>query len=125
MKYNILITAMERRIPIGFQFSGSILDFMVLAILRNGDTYGYVLTQRAKELMDLSDSTLYPILRRLQKEGALLTYDQPFQGRNRRYYSLTGQGQRTLDAYIQDWNHYKERIEQILAEGESRPQEED
>ena len=116
---------MERRIPIGFQFSGSILDFMVLAILRNGDTYGYVLTQRVKELMDLSDSTLYPILRRLQKEGALLTYDQPFQGRNRRYYSLTGQGQRTLDAYIQDWNHYKERIEQILAEGESRPQEED
>ena len=94
---------------------------MVLAILRNGDAYGYVLTQRVKELMDVSDSTLYPILRRLQKEGALITYDQPFQGRNRRYYSLTGQGQQTLSGYIREWNIYKDKIDRILADTPAQP----
>lgn len=100
-----------------FQTGGSLLDFLVLAVLQWGDTYGYVLTQRAKELMDISDSTLYPVLRRLQKDGALATYDQPFQGRNRRYYRLTDRGRTLLLGYTEEWERYKAQIDRILAGG--------
>lgn len=100
-----------------FQMGGGLLDFMVLAILKNEDTYGYILTQRAKQLMDISDSTLYPVLKRLQKEGALVTYDQSFQGRNRRYYSITELGRNLLTEYITEWNEYKVQIDRILSGG--------
>lgn len=100
-----------------FALGGNLLDFLVLAILRCGDTYGYVLTQRAKGVVNISDSTLYPVLRRLQKEGLLFTYDQPYQGRNRRYYSITQAGLLRLDAYIAEWASYKSQIDLILSGG--------
>lgn len=96
---------------------GNLLDALVLGVLKTEDTYGYVLTQRAKELMDISDSTLYPVLRRLQKDGALSTYDAPFQGRNRRYYSITDKGKQLLEQFIEDWNSYKIMVEKILIGG--------
>lgn len=95
----------------------SLLDALVLGVLKNEDTYGYVLTQRAKELMDISDSTLYPVLRRLQKDGSLSTYDVPFQGRNRRYYSITDEGKEKLCLYIAEWNVYKKMVERVLTGG--------
>ena len=49
-----------------FQLGSALLDACVLAILDRGDTYGYVLTQNVKEIVDISESTLYPVLRRLQ-----------------------------------------------------------
>ena len=94
-----------------FQTGGNILDFLVLAILKNGDTYGYILTRNAKELMEISDSTLYPVLRRLQKDGALTTYDQAFDGRNRRYYSITEKGKQILENYRIEWEKYKKMLE--------------
>ncbi len=100
-----------------FIMNSNMLDALVLAILKNGDTYGYVLTQRAKELMDISDSTLYPVLRRLQKDGSLSTYDVPFQGRNRRYYSITDRGKEKLSQYIEEWNSYKQTVEKVLTGG--------
>lgn len=96
---------------------GNLLDALVLGVLKTEDTYGYVLTQRAKELMDISDSTLYPVLRRLQKDGALSTYDAPFQGRNRRYYSITDRGKQLLEQFIKDWDSYKIMVEKILIGG--------
>ena len=100
-----------------FQMGANLLDFFVLAVLQNGDTYGYLLTQYAKEKMNISDSTLYPVLRRLQKGGALTTYNQPFQGRNRRYYSITEKGRLLLKDYKEEWERYKEQIDQILSGG--------
>lgn len=97
-----------------FQIGAGQLDFLVLAVLRKEDTYGYVLTQQAREVLEISDSTLYPVLKRLQKEGCLQTYDRPFQGRNRRYYSLTPTGGRLLDIYIQQWEEYKAGMDRIL-----------
>ena len=96
-----------------FALGGNLLDFLVLAILRYGDMYGYVLTQHAKGVVNISDSTLYPVLRRLQKEGLLFTY----QGRNRRYYSITQAGLLRLDAYIAEWSSYKNQIDLILSGG--------
>ena len=102
------------------QLGGNLLDFLVLAILKNEDAYGYVLTQRAKELMDISDSTLYPVLRRLQKDGALQTYDQPYQGRNRRYYSITEKGRQCLEQLDMAWTELISQI-RTIREGAPRP----
>ena len=102
-----------------FQLGSPLLDACVLAALRNDDTYGYVLTQTVREVIDISESTLYPVLRRLQKEDYLTTYDQAFQGRNRRYYSITEQGKAKLEEYAQDWNSYKSKVDKILLGGMS------
>ena len=72
-----------------YQIGSALLDACVLSVLASGDAYGYQLTQQIRSVIEVSESTLYPVLRRLQKDGALETYDEPFQGRNRRYYRLT------------------------------------
>ncbi|MBQ6835549.1 MAG: helix-turn-helix transcriptional regulator [Clostridia bacterium] len=70
-----------------FGLTSQMLDACVLAVVAREDVYGYVLTQNIRAIVDISESTLYPVLRRLQKDGLLETYDQPFNGRNRRFYS--------------------------------------
>jgi PadR family transcriptional regulator PadR len=70
------------------QASGALLDACVLSLLAVEDAYGYVLTQRMKIDLGVSESTLYPVMRRLQTEGCLTVYDVPHNGRNRRYYNL-------------------------------------
>lgn len=101
-----------------FQLGSALLDSCVLSVLNRGDTYGYVLTQNVKEIIDISESTLYPVLRRLQKEGFLNTYDQPFQGRNRRYYQITDAGRIRLNFYMNEWEDYRNKIENIFHNGE-------
>ncbi|MGM9929010.1 MAG: PadR family transcriptional regulator [Bacillus sp. (in: firmicutes)] len=102
-----------------FQLGSALLDACVLAIVAKEDTYGYLLTQEVRKVMDLSESTLYPVLRRLQKEGYLSTYDQPFQGRNRRYYQITPSGQKKLEFLQNDWKDYKQKIDSVLLGGET------
>lgn len=100
-----------------FQLGGSLLDACVLAILDREDTYGYRLTQEVREAMEISESTLYPVLRRLQKDGCLETYDEPFQGRNRRYYRITEVGKQKVIAYTEEWQVYQEKISKVLMGG--------
>ena len=100
-----------------FQLGSTLLDACVLAVLNRSDAYGYVLTQNVKEVIDISESTLYPVLRRLQKERLLTTYDQPFNGRNRRYYAITDDGRDKLAFYKNEWNAYKKKLDRIM-EGE-------
>lgn len=100
-----------------FQLGSALLDTCVLAVLSREDTYGYILTQNVKEVMDISESTLYPVLRRLQKEDCLKTYDQSFQGRNRRYYAITDYGMTRFCDYVCEWNKYKNKIDKLLIGG--------
>lgn len=97
-----------------FQLGSILLDACVLSVLSKNDMYGYVLTQNLKEIIDISESTLYPVLRRLQKDDCLTTYDKPFQGRNRRYYAITEDGVKRLSLYLDEWNIYKNKIDKIL-----------
>lgn len=108
-----------------FPINSSLLDAMVLAIVEREDTYGYKITQDMSEAIDVSESTLYPVLRRLQKENNLETYDKEFQGRNRRYYRTTSKGKATLTLYREDWKIHRAKIEKILlmAEREISPEE--
>jgi len=100
-----------------FQVGAALLDACVLALLMREDAYGYVLTQNVKEIFDVSESTLYPVLRRLYKENYLTIYDMPFDGRNRRYYQITNPGREKLDVYQSEWGEYKEKIDKLLSGG--------
>lgn len=100
-----------------FTLSAALLDACVLAALQRGDTYGYELTLRIKSLADVSESTLYPVLRRLQKENLLSAYDEAVNGRNRKYYSLTEDGHTRLASYTAEWETFKKMIDQAFAQG--------
>lgn len=100
-----------------FQLGSSLLDACVLATLHKEDTYGYRLTQEVKRVMDISESTLYPFLRRLMKEGYLETYDQQHMGRNRRYYRLTEAGKEKYREYVKEWDEFSDKVSDILKGG--------
>lgn len=102
-----------------FQLGTVLLDACVLATLSKEDAYGYALTQNVKEIIQVSESTLYPVLRRLEKGDYLLTYDKPFQGRNRRYYQITDSGKKQLKEYITEWQTYKVNVDKILLGGKT------
>ncbi|GEK28392.1 PadR family transcriptional regulator [Furfurilactobacillus siliginis] len=97
------------------QVSTELLDGMVLALLKEEDRYGYALTQEIQKSITVSESTMYPVLRRLKKEAWLTTYDQPFQGRNRRYYQITDTGKKRLTVILHEWGAYKDSLDRIFA----------
>ncbi len=101
-----------------FNTGAALLDAVVLAaVSREAEgTYGYKITQDVRQAIDISESTLYPVLRRLQKETCLQTYDKAIDGRNRRYYKITETGRAQLNLYKSEWNLYSRRISEILGE---------
>lgn len=98
------------------QVPTELLDGSVLAFLENEDLYGYALTQKVQSFFNISESTIYPVLRRLKKDKCLETYDQPYQGRNRRYYKLTDSGLKKLTAIRADWQDFSQKMDQVLKE---------
>lgn len=115
---NIKQRYIQKEVSMGFKIESTLLEACVLAVLSKGDTYGYVLTQSMKQVLNISESTLYPVLRRLQKEELLKTYDRPFQGRNRRYYAVTQKGKEKYENAKEEWKKYKEQIDSLLYGGE-------
>ncbi len=101
-----------------FQVNSTLLDACVLSIVNQKDTYGYEITQEIKNKLSISESTLYPVLRRLQKEMLLETYDQEVTGRNRRYYRITKAGTEKLKFYKKAWKTHVEDISDIVLRGE-------
>ncbi|SFI94459.1 PadR family transcriptional regulator, regulatory protein PadR [Treponema bryantii] len=97
-----------------FTAGSALLDAVVLAVVSLEGTYGYKITQDVRKIMDVSESTLYPVLRRLQKDGYLETYDMEFQGRNRRYYKITSNGMILLDKYRSEWVLFRNGVDEIL-----------
>lgn len=96
------------------QITADLLDGIVLAILKQDDYYGYALTQRVQEVITVSESTMYPVLRRLKRDGFVTTYDQPYQGRSRRYYQITADGETHLERVRKLWNDYKNSLDQLF-----------
>lgn len=101
-----------------FNTGAALLDAIVLAIVAKEDagTYGYKITQDVRAVIEISESTLYPVLRRLLKDECLEVYDQETGGRNRRYYKITERGRRQLSLYQQEWSGYIRNINSILLE---------
>jgi len=100
------------------QLKKGILDMCVLAALIEEDSYGYKLIQDTKEIVEMSESTLYPILRRLEDGKYLTSYKKEFNGRLRKYYKITDLGKKHLDNFLVEWRdlnkiykYIKERID--------------
>lgn len=94
--------------------TADVLDGCVLSLLTQADDYGYALTQHVQTTLPVSESTMYPVLRRLKQAGWVETYDQPYQGRNRRYYRITPPGRAHLTDLRQQWRQYKHSIDQLM-----------
>ena len=103
-----------------FNTGAALLDAIVLAVVSTEEegTNGYKITQDVRSALDVSESTLYPVLRRLQKEAYLEVYDREFGGRNRRYHKVTGAGREKLLEYCSQWDEYSSKISKIFAEVE-------
>lgn len=100
-----------------FITGSTLLDAIVLSVAAREGIYGYKITQDVRGVMEVSESTLYPVLRRLQKDGCLTTYDQAFAGRNRRYYKITPAGSQRLNETLAEWEEYKQKIDRVFYGG--------
>ncbi len=99
-----------------FATGAALLDAVVLAVVSREPegTYGYRITQEVRQVIELSESALYPVLRRLQKDNCLTVYDMEYAGRNRRYYKVTESGAAQLALYRSEWENYSRKISGIL-----------
>ena len=99
-----------------FNTGAALLDAIVLAVVSKDEegTYGYKITQDVRKAIEVSESTLYPLLRRLQKDGCLLVYDVECGGRNRRYYRITEEGRKKLEEYRNEWQEYSTNITRLF-----------
>ena len=95
------------------QVKKGVLEIFVLAILMRSDSYGYKIVNDLIQYIDISESTLYPILRRLEKADELETYNVLFQGRNRKYYKITKTGKKHIDEFLLEWEDIR-KIYDIL-----------
>lgn len=102
-----------------FNTGAALLDAIVLAVVsrESQGTYGYKITQDVRQVLEVSESTLYPGLRRLQKDQCLEVYDMQFDGRNRRYYKVTDRGTAQLNLYREEWKVYSKKISEIFEGG--------
>ena len=97
------------------QFKKGILDICVLSILEKKEIYGYGLEMEMASLMDVSGNTLYPLLRRLEKDDYLDTYMHVSdQGRRRKYYRITDKGRSHLKELRKDWKAFKEVADRLI-----------
>ncbi len=85
------------------QMKRGLTEACVLALLSGGDSYGYQLSRQASGLMPLSESTLYPVLRRLEESGAVETYSSEHGGRLRHYYRITEKGREQMSGFAREW----------------------
>lgn len=99
-----------------FNTGAALLDAVVLSVVSRDEkgTYGYKITQEVQRVISVSESTLYPVLRRLLKDKCLETYDEQYQGRNRRYYKITNSGLAQLAIYKQEWYEYTKKINTLF-----------
>lgn len=97
------------------QFKKGILELCVLALLKEEDAYGYDLVSRLSEHVEISEGTIYPMLRRFSKEKLVETYlEESASGPPRKYYRLTDQGADFFYQQLREWNSFIEGVEEIL-----------
>ena len=85
------------------QLKRGTLDVCVLAALLKEDSYGYKIVKDLGGVMEISESTLYPILKRLEKSGYVKTYSEESNCRLRKFYSITDAGYQKIIDYINDF----------------------
>lgn len=100
------------------QFKKGVLELCVLALLDKQDRYGYELVHKISDQFEVSEGSIYPLLRRLTKEEYFTTYlQESSEGPSRKYYRLTDKGRRSLHELLEEWNDFSQGVNQLIKEG--------
>lgn len=95
------------------QLKRGLVEYCVLANLAQGDSYGYEIVKTISELMPITESTLYPILKRFEQQEKVKTYSKEHNGRLRKYYQITATGHESILEFLVGWGEV-EQIHQYI-----------
>ena len=98
------------------QMKRGLLDVCVLAAIKSEDSYGYQIVKDMSSYVEISESTLYPILRRLENQQLLTVRSAEHNGRLRKYYHITEQGLERLKAFEEEWKELRQIYEFVTRE---------
>lgn len=98
------------------QIKRGLLDVCVLAAMKTGDSYGYQIIKDIKPYITISESTLYPILRRLESLNYITAYSVEHNGRLRKYYHITQEGLERIVAFSEEWKEIMSIYQFIVRE---------
>jgi len=101
------------------QLKRGFLEACVLAVLEKGDSYGYQLIKDIGSCIDISESTLYPILKRLEAAELLTVYSVEHNSRLRKYYRITEQGKLKIESFKEEWKEVMAVYNFIISQKES------
>lgn len=99
------------------QLKRGLLDVCVLAAIRSEDSYGYQIIKDMKPYIELSESTLYTILKRLEASKMLTVRTAEHDGRLRKYYRITGEGLKRIEEFKSDWQEILSIYRFVTKEG--------
>ena len=100
------------------QLKRGLLDVCVLAAIKNEDSYGYKIIKDVKPYIELSESTLYTILKRLEAANMLTVRTAEYGGRLRKYYHITEEGLRRIEEFTEEWKEVLAIYRFVTEEGE-------
>ena len=101
------------------QLKKGLLDVCVLSVLRQGESYGYKILTDIAPCIEIAESTLYPILKRLESSGCVTSRSEAHNGRLRKYFTITSQGEEKIKEFLQDAEILKQMYEFIANGGRS------
>ncbi|MFW5913447.1 MAG: PadR family transcriptional regulator [Bacillota bacterium] len=97
------------------QLKKGVLDLMVLSVLKSMDAYGYIIYQRLNASLGISESTIYPILRRMVKAGYMDTYLKPSGlGPARKYFTLSEAGLEHYEDLLKSWRSFESTVNTFI-----------
>ena len=106
------------------QFNKGVVELCVLALVNERDQYGYELVEQISKRIEISEGTIYPILRRLTQEHFFETYlQESTEGPPRKYYRITAAGREACGKLVNEWKNFSEQVSGLLqrkSEGEPR-----
>jgi PadR family transcriptional regulator PadR len=100
------------------QLKRGLLEICVLAAIKNEESYGYRIVKDMKPYVEISESTLYPILRRLEASRMLTVSTVEHNGRLRKYYHITDEGRARIEAFRKEWKEMMEIYRFVTKEEE-------
>ncbi len=97
------------------QFKKGVLELLVFSLLKSRDHYGYEMVEEISNHINISEGTIYPLLRRLDKDGYVSTYLEESQsGPPRKYYKLTDKGLENYEAQVVEWFEFTKNVNALL-----------
>ena len=120
MIYNIIYKKayLVGGVYLDIQLKRGLIEICVLKSLTEEDSYGYQLIKKITPHLDISESTLYPILKRLESSGLLEVYSVEHNGRLRKYYKITDSGRRRIEEFLIEWREIMEVYKYIKGDND-------